>query len=97
MRGLYHLSFTAETSFQGVPGLPGANQERIGRYGNFGTAEFNGSCQGGDNVCEVAGFATSFACGYRLRLQVQLPQPGTGLTFVPVLFFGQDVQGYSTD
>jgi hypothetical protein len=97
IRGLYDVSLTAETSFQWAPGLPGTNQERLGRYGNFGTAEYNGSCQGGANVCEVAGFATPFAWGYRVRLQAQLPQPGTGITLVPVLFFAQDVQGYSTD
>jgi len=97
VRGLYDMSLTAETNFQWAPGLPSTNQERLGRYGNYGTAEFNGSCQGGDNVCQVDGFVTSFAWGYRLRLQAQLPQPGTGVTLVPVLFFGQDVKGYSPD
>jgi hypothetical protein len=97
LRGLYDVSLTAEANFQWAPGLPGTDQERLGRYGNFGTAEYNGSCQGGYNVCQVDGFVTPFAWGYRIRAQASLPQPGIGVIFVPVLYFGQDVQGYSAD
>ena len=98
LRGLYDVSLTAEADFQWVPGLPGTDQERLGRYGSFGTAEYNGACPqtGGVNVCNVAGFVTSFAWGYRVSAQASLPQRGS-VTLVPVLFLGQDVQGYSAD
>ena len=42
----------ASWSMQWVPGLPGTDQERLGRCGNFGTAEYNGACpqSGGVNI-----------------------------------------------
>jgi hypothetical protein len=94
---LQDAQLTAETSMQWVTNLPGLDVERIGRNANFGTAEFNGSCQGGNNVCDTRGFATRFAWSYRLLAQFSLPRPATGLDLQPMLLWSQDLKGYSVD
>ena len=95
--GLADALLTAEVALQWAPDLPGAEVERIGRNPNFGTASYNGVCQGGLNSCAVDGFATSFNWGYRLAMQFSLPRPTSGLDLVPVLLWSQDVQGYAVD
>ncbi len=93
---LADASLTAETALQWT-NAPSLDVERIGRNPNFGTASYQGSCEGGYNVCDTSGFLTSFAWGYRLLAQFSLPRPATGLDLQPVLFWSQDVSGYSAD
>jgi hypothetical protein len=95
--GLADAQLTAETAMQWVTNLPGLDQERIGRNTNYGTAEFDGSCQGGLNLCSTQGFATRFSWGYRLLAQFSLPRPATGLDLQPVLLWSQDLKGYAVD
>ena len=98
--GLADAQLTAEVAMQWAPDLPGADVERIGRNPNYGIATYNGVCPagaGGQNACEVQGFATSFNWGYRLAMQFSLPRPTTGLDLIPVLLWSQDVQGYAVD
>ena len=107
-----HLSdakLTAETNMQWAtnhPGLQGPNAERLGRYGNFGTADWNQQgyiCDPGPldngvvNRCEVDGFVTDFSVGYKLRAQATIPKVGPGLTFIPILVFNHDPYGFSPD
>jgi hypothetical protein len=88
------------------PGTDGPNAERLGRYGNFGAAAWNQQgyvCTPGPlssgviNKCQIDGFATPFAAGYKVRLQTTTPQVGPGLTFKPVFTLGNDITGFSTD
>ncbi len=107
-----HLSdakLTFETNLQYAtnhPGLQGPNAERLGRYGNFGTADWNQQgyiCDPGPldngvvNRCEVDGFVTDFSVGYKLRAQATIPKVGPGLTFIPILVFNHDPYGFSPD
>lgn len=94
---LSDFQLTAEVALQWTPDLPGPDQERIGRNPNLGTATFNGSCQGGYNVCTVDGFATSFNWGYRLAGQFSLPRPAAGVDLIPFFGWLQDVKGYAVD
>jgi Protein of unknown function (DUF1302) len=95
--GLADAQLTAETAMQWLTNLPGLDQERIGRNVNFGTAAYDGTCQGGLNVCSTQGFATRFSLGYRLLAQFSLPRPATGLDLQPVLLWSQDLKGYAAD
>ena len=88
------------------PGLDGPNAERLGRYGNFGTANWNQQgyvCDPGPldnkiiNKCEIDGFVTDYAVGVRLRAAANLPQPSLGITWTPVLSLQDDLYGYSVD
>ncbi|HEY9238188.1 MAG TPA: DUF1302 family protein, partial [Burkholderiaceae bacterium] len=48
--------------------------------------------------CRNDGYATRFAAGYKLRAQLEYPRfVGTGVAFLPSLFFAHDVSGYSVD
>ncbi len=95
--GLSDASITAEAAFQWATNLPGTDTERIGRNPNFGSAEFNGFCAGGFNVCDVTGFATRFAWGYRLVARMTFPQAATGLDLQPIVAWAQDINGYGVD
>jgi len=109
---LLHLSdatVTVETNLQWAtnhPGLQGPHAERLGRGGNYGLAAWDQqgyACNPGPlangiiNKCEVDGFVTKFSAGYKIRAQAVLPQVGHGVTLVPVLFFNQDLTGFSPD
>ena len=107
--GLSDALLIAETDMQWAtnhPGSQGPNAERFGRYGNFGLAGWDQqgyACNpeqlsnGIINSCDVDGFGTPFAMGYKIRAQTTSPQVGPGLTFTPALTLGNDVAGYSTD
>ena len=95
--GVSDASITAEGNFQWVTNLPGTDRERIGRNPNYGTAAYDGQCQGGLNVCEVAGFATPFSWGYRVLARMTVPNVASGVALQPVAVFSQDVRGYSTN
>lgn len=106
---LSDATITAEANMQWAtnhPGLDGPNAERLGRGGNYGVAAWNQEgyvCNPGPldnlvvNKCEVDGFVTEFAAGYKIRAQAILPSVGPGLTFIPVLIFNQDLTGFSPD
>jgi hypothetical protein len=89
-----------------LPPIDGPHPYRLGRLGNFGEANWTNDqgyvCNPGPlengvvNRCEIKGFVTNFAWGYKLRLATSFPQ-GPALTFIPALTWGQDVKGFSAD
>ncbi len=88
------------------PGLNGPNAERLGRYGNFGIAAWDQQgfvCDPGPlatgvvNRCEVDGFVTDYAVGFKLRAAANLQQASRGITWTPVLTLQYDAYGFSVD
>jgi hypothetical protein len=107
--GLPDATLTAEADMQwntNLPPIDGPHPYRLGRLGNFGEANWTNDqgyvCNPGPlengvvNRCEIKGFVTNFAWGYKLRLATSFPQ-GPALTFIPALTWGQDVKGFSAD
>jgi hypothetical protein len=105
-----NATLTAEADMQwntNLPPVDGPGAIRIGRYGNFGDADWTNNegyvCNPGPlangivNQCEIAGFATPFAMGYKVRLQDTFPNAFKGVTVTPVLTLGHDVTGYTVD
>lgn len=99
--GLADASLAVEAAGQWVTNLPGADEERIGRGGNWGAAAYNGVCQplsqNTQGGCKTEGFATDFVWGYRVLAAVALPRPARGIDLLPLLGWSHDVKGYSTD
>ncbi len=100
--GLADTSLTFETAGQWATNLPGTDEERIGRMGNWGAATPpGGSCQAltqnTQGGCKVDGFATDFSWGYRVFATMSLPRPARGLDLYPVVLWSHDVEGYSVD
>ena len=107
--GLTDATLTGEVNGQWAtnhPGLDGPHAERLGRSGNFGTAAWDQQgyvCDpspldnGIVNRCEVKGFATEYAVGFKLRAAANLPQPSLGITWTPILTLQDDLYGFSTD
>ena len=108
--GRPNATLTAEADMQwntNLPPVDGPGAIRIGRYGNFGDASWTNTqgyvCDPGPlsngvvNKCEIAGFATPFAMGYKVRLQDTFPNAFKGVTVTPVLTLGHDVTGYTVD
>lgn len=107
--GLPDATLTGETVMLWNTNLgpqDGPRPIRLGRYGNYGESDWTNSvgyaCNPGPlangivNRCEVEGFVTPFAWGYKLRLAATMPR-GPGLTFVPMAVFGHDLKGFSAD
>jgi len=87
------------------PPTDGPNAERLLRAGNFGLANWNQQdyvCDPGPletgiiNYCQIEGFQTPFAMGYKLRAATVLPQMGP-VSLLPYLTFGHDITGNSSD
>lgn len=108
--GMSNATLTAETDMQwntNLPPVDGPDAIRIGRYPNFGDADWTNTegyvCNPGPldngivNKCEIAGFATPFAMGYKVRLQNTFPNVFAGVTVSPVVTFGHDITGYTVD
>ncbi|MCP5165654.1 MAG: DUF1302 family protein [Pseudomonadales bacterium] len=100
--GLADASLAFEAAGQWVTNLPGTDEERIGRMGNWGAATPpGGSCQAltqnTQGGCKVDGFATDFSWGYRVFATMSLPRPARGLDLYPVVLWSHDVEGYSVD
>lgn len=106
--GLPDVTLTGEASMMwntNMPPVNGPHAYRLGRFGNFGLADWDGegyTCNPGPDAngavlrCEIEGFVTDFAWGYKLRLATVLPQ-SPALTFIPMLTWGQDPKGFSAD
>ena len=98
--GLTDAKLVAEASGQWV-NIPGTDQERLGRNGNWGAAaDTNGVCDARTilaNGCKADGFAAEFAWGYRMVGTFTTPMPEWGVEFIPRLAWSQDVEGYSVD
>ena len=100
--GLADASLALEVAGQWVTNLPGTDEERIGRNGNWGAATApDGTCQpltadtqGG---CRLDGFATDFSWGYRVLATLSLPRPARGIELQPLLAWSHDVEGYAVD
>jgi len=98
--GLTDAKLVAELSGQWA-NIPGTDQERLGRNGNWGAAAApNGVCDSRTitaNGCKAEGFATDFAWGYRMVGTFTTPLPEWGVEFIPRIAWSQDVEGYSVD
>ena len=88
------------------PPTDGPNAERLLRAGNFGLASWSEegyTCNPGPlengiiNYCDVDGFQTPFAMGYKLRAATVLPQFGPNISLTPYLTFTHDITGWSAD
>lgn len=108
--GMSNATLMAEADMQwntNLPPVDGPGAIRIGRYGNFGDADWTNTegyvCDPGPlsngivNKCTIDGFATPFAMGYKVRLQNTFPNVGLGVSLTPVVTFGHDVTGYTVD
>jgi hypothetical protein len=106
--GLPDATLTAEADMQwntNLPAINGPHPYRLGRFGNFGVADWDQPgyvCNPGPasngvvNRCELEGFVTEFAWGYKIRLATRFPR-GPAITYLPALTWGQDVKGWSAD
>lgn len=107
--GLSDVTLTAEADMQWNTNLPptdGPGAIRLGRYGNFGDADWTNTegyvCNPGPlengivNLCEIDGFISDFAMGYKVRLAGNFPTSPT-LTFTPAITFAHDITGFSAD
>ena len=88
------------------PATDGPNAERLLRAGNFGLASWSEegyTCNPGPlengivNFCDVDGFQTPFAMGYKMRAQTVLPQFGPNISLSPYLTFTHDITGWAAD
>lgn len=101
--GLAGLGLTAGVEVAGkhARGLPDPSRLRYGRSDVFGVGAVNGSCavNTGDAArqCSLRGYATPNAWGYRLRLDLRLPQLAPQLAGSASLLFVHDVKGWSGD
>lgn len=78
--------------------------ERFGRSPAFGAGNhitYEGGCTPGLNPnprnCEVDGYATETAFGYRALAVATYPDALFGITLAPRIFFSHDFKGYSAD
>jgi hypothetical protein len=107
--GLGDATLTGELDYQwntNYPDIQGPRAYRLGRFGNFGEANWTNDqgyvCNPGPlpngvvNRCEVEGFVTETAWGYKLRAATVLPR-GPKLTYVPSLTWSHDPGGTSAD
>jgi hypothetical protein len=108
--GLSDATVTAETDLQwntNQPPVDGPGAIRLGRYGNFGDANWTNSegyvCNPGPlsngivNKCDIDGFVSPFSMGYKVRFLTTFPQVGPGLIFTPAITIGHDITGFSAD
>ncbi len=98
---LVDVSLAAELSGQWVSNLPGTDEERIARNGNWGAAASNGVCptlsEGTEGGCKTDGFATDYSWGYRMFAAISLPRPARGVDLKTLLAWNHDVNGYAVD
>lgn len=95
------LTAGVEVAGKHARGLPDPSRLRYGRSDVFGVGAVNGSCavNTGDAArqCSLRGYATPNAWGYRLRLDLRLPQLAPQLAGSASLLFVHDVKGWSGD
>lgn len=98
------LGFVGEIAYQKWSGIGDpASSVRYGRGFVYGQAASSAatparctSIAQGTN-CEVDGFATKNAWGYRAQLELSYPNLFAGVNVKPRVFFSHDVKGYSAD
>jgi hypothetical protein len=95
------LAAGAEVVGKHTRGLPDPAILRYGRSDIFGVGAINGSCAvntaDAARQCSLRGYATPNAWGYRLRLDLRLPQLAPQLAGSASLLFVHDVKGWSGD
>ncbi len=95
--------FTAygEIAMRHVDSLPDKDVMRYGRPTLFGAGPVAGVCQGGSapssDQCANAGYVTTNAWGYRLRVTARYAGLFPGVVLAPIVSFGHDVRGWSDD
>ncbi|WP_432720796.1 DUF1302 family protein [Jeongeupia wiesaeckerbachi] len=87
----------AQAIYRNVPDLPDVSTVRFRRSDVFGQGPVNGVCNGSSVQCSNAGYVSDEAYGYRLQANLIYPNVVSGVTLVPSVFFGQDLQGWSED
>jgi hypothetical protein len=99
--GLADALLVAEFSGQWISNLPGTDEERLGRAGNWGAAADGDFCplltQGTEGGCKIDGFATDYSWGYRVFTDITLPRPARGVELHTQLAWNHDVDGYAGD
>lgn len=98
------LGFVGEVAYQKWSGIGDpASSVRYGRGFVYGQAASSAatpatctSTAQGTN-CEVEGFATKNAWGYRAQLELSYPNLFSGVNVKPRVFYSHDVKGYSAD
>jgi hypothetical protein len=107
--GLGDATLTGEIDYQwntNYPDIEGERAYRLGRFGNFGEANWDNDigyqCQPGPlanlvvNRCQVEGFVTETAWGYKLRAATVFPR-SPKLTYAPSLTWTHNPGGTSAD
>jgi hypothetical protein len=102
--GAESLGFVGEVAYQNWSGIGDpASSVRYGRGFVYGQAASSAatpatctSLAQGTN-CEVDGFATKNAWGYRAQLELSYPNLFAGVNVKPRVFYSHDVKGYSAD
>ena len=95
------VSGTVEVVAKHAIGLPDPAVRRYGRADLFGVGPVLGVCTvttaTPEKQCTQAGYATSDAFGYRLRLEARWPEVLPGLATTANVLFTHDVKGWSGD
>jgi len=98
--GASRVTFIGEVAMSRVHSLPGLDEQRYGRnptYGKCFTAADSAALGGAVPAGNCEGFVTSNSWGYRTRLVFDYPSAVAGWNLSPVLAFGHDVSGYSSN
>ncbi len=99
--GATPVSGTLEVVAKHAMGLPDPAVRRYGRADLFGVGPVFGTCvvttATPAQQCTQAGYATSDAWGYRLRMDARWPALGPGLAATASAVFVHDVKGWSGD
>lgn len=83
--------------FHLVPDLPDFNTARFRRGDAFGQGPVSGLCTGSSVQCTNEGYVSRNAFGYRLQAGLRYLNLTPGLDFIPSIFYGQDVSGWTED
>lgn len=95
--GASALQLGAQLVYRRVPDLPDVNTVRFRRSDVFGQGPVAGKCTGTSVQCSNDGYVSQNAFGYRLQASLRYPNVIQGVDFVPSVFYGQDVSGWSED
>jgi len=97
--GAATLSLGVELVFKSILDLPDPADVRFGRPEAFGQGPVDGVCPPPANSlsCTFDGYVSRDAFAYRLRAGLKYVDAAHRLEYMPSLFFGHDVSGWSGD
>lgn len=93
------VTIAGEVAGKFISGLPDQTVRRYGRADVYGNGPINGVCTGlvTEKRCTNDGYFTPSAWGLRARASANIPNALPGVTLIPGVAFGWDVDGYSYD